>query len=526
MTDAAPAAATLPEPVPSPAFETSPGPFRAALGRLSDRLNPIFIRETLQSLNGRAFAGIFALALIGVAVVAVVTLDGDAAEDAAVLGGRAFDALLRFVFLPLTLIYIPFQSFGSMRTEMQGGTAELLLLSDLTPGRIVRGRVYATMGQFGLWTAVFAPMIALTYLLRGVSLDDIFLSLAVAALFGLVGASAMTVFGAFSRWKPAAALANALAGVGLAMAGLGMIAGFPELIWELRGLLDQPDGWRIAGIALLAILAGVLLLLLTATSQLVHPNENRSTPFRLYFVGLVATAYAYAAWASPAGSSTETMMIPGVAAVFFGIPFFLFPATEEERFSPRVRILVPQNRFLALLATPLLPGRGRGFLFLLLALGAVSAVNALLAESARAAAGTGASASAFRAYEEILSVGGMGALYVVIYAGIGSLLRGVLPRGTAGNWIARIAILVLLVAFCVGPLVFVAVVLERRPNEWSPLHVLNPFFTIGEMHRSPQRPLHYLIPVAAVTMLLNLPALWRGVAETLAASKARRDAAA
>jgi hypothetical protein len=220
------------------------------------------------------------------------------------------------------------------------------------------------------------------------------------------------------------------------------------------------------------------------------------------------------------------MMIPGVAAVFFGIPFFLFPATEEERFSPRVRILVPQNRFLALLATPLLPGRGRGFLFLLLALGAVSAVNALLAESARAAAGTGASASAFRAYEEILSVGGMGALYVVIYAGIGSLLRGVLPRGTAGNWIARIAILVLLVAFCVGPLVFVAVVLERRPNEWSPLHVLNPFFTIGEMHRSPQRPLHYLIPVAAVTMLLNLPALWRGVAETLAASKARRDAAA
>ena len=36
----------------------------------------------------------------------------------------------------------------------------------------------------------------------------------------------------------------------------------------------------------------------------------------------------------------------------------------------------------------------------------------------------------------------------------------------------------------------------------------------------------YLIPVAAVTALLNLPALWRGVAETLAASKARRDAAA
>ena len=54
-------------------------------------------------------------------------------------------------------------------------------------------------------------------------------------------------------------------------------------------------------------------------------------------------------------------------AVFLclAVPFTFF-ATETERLGRRVRLHVPANRWLALLAAPLLPGGGRGLLLLLL----------------------------------------------------------------------------------------------------------------------------------------------------------------
>ena len=516
------ASASLAGPPPAPPAPPAPLAPAAPIGvALPDFLNPILVRETVQSLNGKAFTALFFLSLIGAAFTAFFTLENGAHEDFP-RGTAAFHGLLQFVFLPVVLIYIPFQSFGSMRSELQGGTAELLLLSNLTPGRIVRGRVLATMTQFLLWLSLLAPLIALTYLLRGVSISDILLAVAMSAVFSLVAAAFMTALGAFTRFKAAAALANALAGIGLAIASVVVIVEFPDILRELRSSMTATHGPAMVSMVLLMLAAGTLLLLLVAQSQLTHPNENRSTPFRLFYAGSVLAAFAWIKTVASLGLPASAVHVVCMGGLFYGIPFLLFPATEDERFSPRMRTLVPRNPFLAILSAPFLPGRGRGFLFLLICTGALLAVNEASAPSYLAPHG---GLHTFFSREFIV-IPRLAALYIVIYGGLGSLVRSLLRKGVLGNWVARIAVLLMIAVFSLVPALLEVFFLDRRRLEWSGIHVLNPFFTIDEFAADATRPMPYLIAFAVVTILLNLPVLLRSLSETLAASKARRSAAA
>jgi hypothetical protein len=497
-----------------------------SLAAASDRVNPILIRETLQSLNAKSFAGAFVVALVGVMVVAVTTMDASEADHARVFGQRTFQYLFNFVFLPAVLLLVPFQAFSSMRAEMQGGAAELLLLSNLTPAKIVRGRVLAVGAQFVLWLSVFAPMFALTYLLRGVSVSQIVVATALAATFSLAATALVTALGAFTRWKPAAALSNAVAGVGLAFGAFGVIQTFPFMVDGIASEIRNPSGREAIVSGFLAFVAAILLLLLVGQSQLTHPNENRSTPFRVYFLLVLGAMFAWVRIVAPFGGSAAAYFIPTAAAVTFGIPFLLMAPTEEDRLSPRVRILVPKNPVLALLVAPLLPGRGRGYLFVLLVLGTLLAVDALIVRDAASATYAGVGR---KELDEMLACAAMGAAYVAIFGGVGALYRGLFRAGTAGNWFARLFMAFTLLMACLVPLIVEAFRqrrgVDRGDIEWTPLHVLNPFWTIDRFHRDATRPAPYLVAFVLATLAANAPSLVRGVVETLRASSDRRKLA-
>jgi hypothetical protein len=477
----------------------------------SDRMNPILVRETLQSLNGRGFAGALLVTLLGVALIAVATLNTSAPHQGRGIGARTFQLLFCYVFLPVVLAIVPFQAFSSMRAEMQGGTAELLLLSNLTPAKIVRGRVLAVGGQFFLWLAVFAPMLALTYLLRGVSVEEILVSIGLAAVFAVSATALMTALGAFTRWKPAAVLANAIAGVGLAFGAFGIMMGFPHVVQGFISVSRESFAVEAIGTMAIVFAASIVLLLLVGQSQLTHPNENRSTPFRVFFVLLLAAAYGWIAFVAPTTSS-DARLAPSYGALTFGLPFLLLPPTEEERLSPRVRTLVPRNPILAFLAVPFLPGRGRGYLFTLLILAALLIANHFALASTPP--------GAIRIFEA--KAPWLGAAYVIIYAGIGSLLRSRFRTGTTANWIARILMVIVLALASVLPVLIQGLLSNFRGVRWGPVHVLNPFWTIEEFDRGRARPDVYLAALAAATILANVPAIVRGIRETMEASAARR----
>jgi hypothetical protein len=202
-----------------------------------------------------------------------------------------------------------------------------------------------------------------------------------------------------------------------------------------------------------------------------------------------------------------------------GAVFFLFAVTEEERLSPRVRALVPKDRRLALLAAPFLPGGGRGLLFTMLLLGVAQAIPPLAYVSSRA--GLPAPRHGFP-LDRMWMTSALVALYVLFFAALGRLIRSRLRPGTVGTWAARLVVPVCVVAESLLPYIPV-LVFTGRADRWNPLYILNPVHTIASNYQTPQRPLAIMAVLCLLLLAVNAGSVRRGVAEVLAAARARRE---
>lgn len=511
--------ADAPAPATAPAHDDAAAAARveSTLGdRLSDRLNPILVREVQQAMNGKTVVVALALALLAIVLtgLGVASGGGGRRED----GWDAFTTGLR-VLAPLLLLVVPVQAFLSMRQEVTAGTVEHLLLSRLTPGSIVRGKLAAATVEIVLFFSVFAPLLALTYLLRGVDVPTIAVTLALLLVYALGAAAFAVAGGALCRWQAFRALPLVVVSLGLLFGAAIVTAGMEPLVAEIATDLRRP-GTPVREIAywFVPALLSMPFCALVASAALAHPYENRSTWFRVFavlaFVGLTLWIAFDVSWrrVAPTGLGRIVPELAQAGAILT-LPFWLFAVTEADRFSPRVRTLVPRRRALALLATPFLPGGARGFLWtLLLAVGAVALAVAL----PRA---FGERADAIPLEQATLSW-----CYVVVFAGVARFLRDRFGRGGRGPAVARIAFPVVVLLLTLLPSV---VELFVPLEEVSPLHALSPFRVLGE-HRVRHVPWLSVVAfgAAGLVALLHVPALARGVRETLAASAERRRRAA
>jgi hypothetical protein len=505
-----------------------PLPERGRADDWMDRLNPIVVRETIQALSGRGFFGVLVMAAIAAALVAIVTLaESGSTRRIDALGDDTFYALLRFVVMPVVAVVLPFQAFATMRTEMQPGMSEQLFLSGLTPARVVFGRIGATAGQYVMWSCVFLPLLSTTYILRGVSFFEAVVAIVFAGYVCALHAAFATACGAFTRWRGVGALANAVAGVGVAVASVSWIVGAREIVSETTSELSRPTGPLFAALVTAFFVGAVVLLLLVAQSQLTHPFENRSTPFRLFFLGAVAACLLGDAWSRASFGGGSERWWPYVAALSFGLPFLFFPMTEEAGLSPAVRTRVPKNPVFALLMAPLLPGRGLGALFTSLATVALVAAN----EAFRPPTWSGGSYM-FGSSERFSYYPPIAAAYLWIYGGLACVARRVLPAGAFGNWAARLGVVAALVFFCLAPLLVRVLFGSVDDLQWTPLDILNPFWTF-DLATDPSRlatgtPLKFeaaIVVLALLGVLATVPAMIAGIRDVLAASRARREAA-
>ena len=501
-----------------------------ALGeRLSDRLNPILVREVQQALNGRSFVATLALALLGIVVTAlVVASEGDLGRAE----GRDAFVLALQVLAPILLLVVPFQAYLSMRQEVAHGTVEHLLLSRLTSGAIVRGKLAAATVQALLFLAVFAPLVALTWLLRGVDVPTIAFVLGLAFVYAFGAAALAVAMGALSRWAPVRALPMLVLAVGLCVVTIGFVGGMPFIVRDLTSVLRDPDfGLQVLSVLVGPVVVGSILLGLVASNSLAHPHENRSTSFRVFALACVLLGLAWVAYVVPSVRGLPSRvgwsaLVPFAAAAGVCLfPFWWFAVTEDEALSPRVRTLVPRSPILAAMEIPLLPGGGRGLLFTLL-LCATTLGGAALGLVLADAWGS--------AYDRswIVALGLWG--YVLLYAGLGRILRGRLPRGSRGTVVARVAMPLMIGILALLPVV-VDLIVRGRSWEWTPLHVLSPVSTIDHALRGARSgrggPALYsgvdeaygwLGAVTVLVLLVNVPAMIRGAVEVMRASRIRR----
>ncbi|MCC7139564.1 MAG: hypothetical protein IT460_14165 [Planctomycetes bacterium] len=516
MTDATPPAAPVPGAAPAPASPDAAAAARldATLGeRLSDRLNPILVREVQQAMNGKTVVVALALALLAIVLTGLaVASDGNAGRrdgwDAFVTGMR--------VLAPLLLLVVPVQSFLSMRQEVTAGTVEHLLLSRLTPGAIVRGKLAAAAVEIVLFFSVFAPLLALTYLLRGVDVPTIAAALGLLFLYALGACAFGVAGGALCRWSAFRALPLIVVCLGLMLGSAIVTAGMEFLVRDVaRDLRRGGSAFREAMFWFVPAVACLPFCALVASAALAHPYENRSTWFRVFAVAALGLLPTWVAWdlaSRPYATPDLGKVVPHVvlACAVATLPFWLFAVTEPDRFTPRVRTLVPRHRVLALLCAPFLPGGARGFLWtVFLALGAF-----LLAWGLPLAVGT-------QAQPVALERTATAWCYVVVYAGVARLLRNRFADPGRGAVFARIAFPVVLLLVTLLP--SVSDLFLPAGSAPAAVHALSPFRALGD-HLVGDLPWlrAAVAAAAALVLLLQAPAIARGLRETLAASAERR----
>jgi hypothetical protein len=495
---------------------------RALAGRVADRMNPVLVREVQQALNSRGFAVTLAIALLAVVIVALTAVadsDGARARGLQTLG----TSLL--VLAPIVLLIVPIQAFVATRQEVAAGTVEHLLLSRLTPARVVRGKLLGAVVQVVLYVAVFAPLLALTYQLRGIDVVTIANLLLVVLVGSLTACSLAVAGGAVCRTpqlQPVAFLLVFGGLVALAVFFTGSV-GQATFFHGGRGAFSVlAPGLALAGAAL-------VLFAMVGSSALAHPYENRSTGFRLFALAFVLLFPGWGVWVATGSGGLSRADLWQLARDMTMVvaPFWLLAATEEAALSPRVRTTVPKNPVLAVLATPFLPGGSRALLFVLF-LAAAAMGGARLWEAGASPAfghplvrghwGTASDVVARLLDETWLAWG-----YVVWYAGAGAWIRRRLARGPGRNWAARGFLLMVVGLPMIVPVV-VDVATKEQVTRWHLGHVGNPFFTLDGDHVRHAFP---IVAAAALTGLAaNARAIVAGVAEVLRASRERRRRAA
>lgn len=485
-------------------------PAASRWSRWSDRLNPILVREVQQAIKGRLFSFAVLVALALTVIVAVVVTSEFRPGGRS--GGEAFEYGLA-ILVPLVLFVVPMQAYHSMRLELRSGIVEQLLLTRLSPRRILLGKLQAAMVQFTLYVAVVAPLLATSYLLRGVDLPTIVVTLLFAGLF-CATATMLTVSSAAQSVLPAlqtvATLGTAF-GLGIATSGLitFVLSGeFVEMVgWLLRGPL-----WAASSAVTLLCAFGSVLAALAARAFLLHAFENKATPFRVAL--FVAPALAFAWMFAAVDSARWQYTIPGLGSMLLalGMLFGLFAVTEQRELSPRLRAHAPRSPLVALLTAPFLPGRDRGHLCVTLYVAVLAGLLAVIwPTSTRVPLRDG-----WRA-------GALVAAYGLFWLSIGRFVRGFLKPTVAGNHVGRFLVPVLLLAACVLP-ILIDVFSFGEVAHWHLGHVLDPFFTVVEFAlRRDTREGYWVLLVALLgAQVLSVPAWWRGVREVLAAAAANR----
>lgn len=495
---------------------------------VTDRLNPILVKETRQALKSRQFIITFMLLLTVAWLISVfgIVLNGPAIEYGA--AGRMFFAWYAGVLGFATLFVVPFGAFRSMLNERDYNTYELLSISTLSPRQIVTGKLLSALVQVLIYYSAIAPFIAFTSLLQGFDLPLVVLILSIGLLWSLFVSTVAIMLSTLANSRQWQAITT-----------IGMIA---LLLWQMAAAFtfggvvisqsipfDDNEFWWVLGSMLVGTCGYLLLAQQIAVSRLTFESGNRSSGIRiistvqfwLTWVGIIA----YGGWYGVAAIDGEAVFAFAIMASIHWVIAGLILSTESEHLSRRVRRSIPESKLLRLLYAPWLPGGRRGLLLLMLHLAALIVIgrwpswpqwihNVVMP---------------LPIWDQWIgdAITAM-ALYVFIYVGFGAAVgrwgQAVTPEFRPAH--ARVLTILLIPLTMIAP--YVPGMFSYRYTLRSDFFVwvTNPFSTLEKIsnsnrawsNSSPEQTEVYLFILsvtAAIVLLVNLRALIAGVSDVL-----------
>lgn len=477
-----------------------------------DRINPILVKEVRQAVRSRYFWGTYALALVIACLAGAFLLT--VVDDPDELG-QIFFGVVYFCLAASVMGLVPFQSFLAAGGNWDTERTQILMLTALRPRQVVLGRLLASMTQIGLMFLALLPFLGLAFLLPGVDLAAFGISVVTVLLFGTF-LSCVTIA---ASWLSANRLVRVLL---MTVIGGGLLWCVGVAVALGAELIDSPDAitrdefWWVWS-ALVGHGAAVGAFgFAAATARIGHPEENRTLPLRVLTVGVVVVALGglYALDRAGHGEEEAAIAICAYLCLALTVPFTGF-LTEPERMGRRAWIDVPRR--LALFTAPFQPGGSNGFL-LMISLTTLMAVTLLAAPPM-----TSLSPGDWDWYEVMNGI--LTAItYLVISVGFPTAFFNRWTDRTAGRLVAVASVPVFCLACLLLPTMYGAISGDWDLQEFR--HVGNPFWTMERALRDHDAVHPLLMVGVAVTILVNLPRVFRGLRRLGLAEKESRDRAA
>lgn len=330
---------------------------------LSERLNPILVKEARQAMKSKQFMITFSLLLI---VGWVYTLLFVMASLPGVFYSPFGSAMLVGYYLILgvpLLIVVPYASFRSLAAELEDGTFDLLSITSLSARQIVTGKLGSSLLQMLVYYSALAPCIAFTYLLRGIDVVTIGLLLvytfAASFMLSILALTLSTVTRA-RHWQ---VLLSVLLVIALLLFAFFWCIIMISLVIAGELAYDEPLWW-MANVAILTFyVPTALLFILIAAGQVTFASENRSTGVRVMLLALQMLIVGWTIYFFLHRRSDEIMVAGATWLALLWAVAGPFLAGETAELSPRARRELPQSVLGRMAFTWFNPGSGTGYVF-------------------------------------------------------------------------------------------------------------------------------------------------------------------
>lgn len=328
-------------------------------------LNPIVIKELRQAVRSWTITGMLLLFLVVLFVTSIVflvneTIGNDADTG---LGGEMFSAFM-LILTGASAFFIPLYVGIRVGLERQENNPDLLYVSTLAPGRIIRGKFFSGAYMALLFFSACMPFMAFTNLLRGVDLPTVFFILAYLFLF-VCAANMVAIFLAclpMSRpFKVLICLLGLLQAFGLIMP-LSMFA-FQFMRSGVGAMLITRDFWLSILVFTLAILMVVGLFYVLSVALISPLSANRALPVRAYitFIWIVDGFLSFGLLLHH--GDADALWIWIVPTIVIMMLSLLVVISNSDHISSRVRRAIPVSGYKRALAFLFFNGAAGGLLW-------------------------------------------------------------------------------------------------------------------------------------------------------------------
>lgn len=344
------------------------------IDRLDDWLNPIVVKELRQAVRSRVVVVILQILLVlqllvmGVTAIQLNANQGNNSHEQA--AGREVFMALHGILLGACMVLLPGYAAFRLGSERSENDVDLLFVSALRPGAIMRGKFLATAVLTLLIFSACAPFMTFCYLLRGIDIPTILFVLAIDFLTVLASTQIALFLASFPGNRGMKG-ALGIAGLFCLLWVFGItMAKTAEMVEFGRGpFWDSEEFWFTCGTVIFLVASGMGLLFCWSVAMISPPSSNRALPVRLYMTGLVlVNAVLAGSWSYFVNNSTPIWMwLWGTASLF--CLYMLITINEREYWTLRVARTIPRQGLLRRFAFLFYSGSAGGMILSFLIIG-------------------------------------------------------------------------------------------------------------------------------------------------------------